>query len=98
MIGTTFKEELVAAGVPLDGIAWGADGKFNFADEVPPEVRAQVAAVFAAHDADAQPAPSAEPMLARQRDEKQAQLDAAIAAAPAGTQDALRIIADLLRS
>lgn len=98
MIGPTFADELHAAGIPLDGIAWGADGAFCFADTVPQGVRDQVAAVYAAHDPDARPAPSAEPMLARQRADLEEQLDAAIVAAPAETQDALRIMQELLRS
>ncbi len=49
-IGPTFGRELREAGIPLDGIAWSADGTLIYADTIAETVRQQVAAVFAAHD------------------------------------------------
>jgi len=57
-IGPSFGSELRAAGVPLEGFAWGADGQLTFGPDVPQSVRDQVAAVLAAHDPSA-PAPPA---------------------------------------
>ena len=49
-IGPTFLGELQAAGVPLDGISWGADGKIEYRADVPQSVRDQVATVYEAHN------------------------------------------------
>jgi hypothetical protein len=50
IIGPSFSEELLAAGVSLEGIAWGEDGQLCFVDDVPQAVRDTVAIVLAAHD------------------------------------------------
>lgn len=49
-IGPTFSAELSAAGVSLDGIAWGEDGAFCFREDVTQDTRDAVEAVLAAHD------------------------------------------------
>ena len=49
-IGPTFPDELRAAKVPLDGIAWGADGAISYREDVPQAVKDQVAAIYAAHN------------------------------------------------
>lgn len=49
-IGPTFVDELKAAGISLDGIAWGADGAIAFREDVLQPTRDAVLAVYAAHD------------------------------------------------
>src|SRR5260370_38466914 len=49
-IGPTFPDELRATKVPLDGIAWGADGAISYREDVPQAVKDQVAALYAAHN------------------------------------------------
>lgn len=58
LIGPTFAAELIVAGVPVDGIAWGADGALSFRDDVPPEVVVAAIDVRLAHDPSKQPAPA----------------------------------------
>lgn len=49
-IGARFADELQAAGLLGLRVAWGDDGRVEYAPDVTPEQRAAVAAVYAAHD------------------------------------------------
>lgn len=49
-IGPNFADELKAAGISGDGIAWGSDGDIAFGEEVDQAKRTAVMAVYAAHD------------------------------------------------
>jgi hypothetical protein len=57
--GTTFPQELIAAGVGGLPFSWAADGSFNFDDSITPEQRATIQAVADAHDPLATPVKSA---------------------------------------
>jgi hypothetical protein len=61
-IGPTFASELAAAGVSLDGYSWNIfDGTFTYNHDVPVATRDAVAAVYAAHDPEAQTDPPTVP-------------------------------------
>lgn len=52
-IGSSFAEELKAAGLFGLRMSWGEDGIIEYASDIPSDVRAQVQAVYDAHDPDA---------------------------------------------
>ena len=61
-IGPTFVDECRAAGIDMNGWAWGIfDGAITFNDDVPQATRDQVSAVYAAHDPAAQTDPPTVP-------------------------------------
>jgi hypothetical protein len=49
-IGATFGDELKAAGVDLNGVAWADTGEITFAESVSNDTRAAVALIYASHD------------------------------------------------
>lgn len=49
-IGSTFGNELRAAGISLDGLAWSSDGTIEFDADVPLETRKAVSVVYDNHD------------------------------------------------
>ena len=51
IIGPTFADELKAAGIALDGIAWTDDGDITYRADVPVETKIAVTNVFKVHDA-----------------------------------------------
>lgn len=51
-ISTTFSDELKSAGLFGLPFSWGEDGTFEFSDEVTPEERTAILAVYEAHDPD----------------------------------------------
>lgn len=50
LIGKSFTDELHAAGIAGDGIAWGSDGVIQYREDVTQAARDAVAIVLAAHD------------------------------------------------
>jgi hypothetical protein len=86
MIGPTFSMELQAAGLLGLSFAWGSDGVIEFDDSVTEDQRAEILAVYAAHD----PSRPLVPQLVTMRQARLALLQAGLLSQVDATIDTLQ--------